>query len=485
MDLKMRGKIMCSSIDRDEQDYIKKIVEQISIQMRSNENVSDVSKVQNNCFFDCVNDAVDAAVIAQVELSKCSLKEKEKMITAIREKIRDNVYNLSQKELEETGMGRFEDKVAKHLLTIEKTPGTEDVKPEVYSGDDGLTLIERRPFGVAGCVLPSTAPSCTPIHNAICMIAAGNSVIFSPHPGGKNTSFEAIRLINEAIIEAGGPPNVVVVTKEATIQMANEIMKHPLIDLLVATGGPGVVNSILSSGKKGIGAGPGNPPVLVDETADIPKAAKDIIDGNGFENCIQCIGEKECIVVDCIADLLISEMQQNGAFFIRDKNKIEDLTNIVSLENGSVNKAYIGKDAKIILRDIGINVGDDIKSIIYEVPADHITVVEEYLMPLLPIVRVKNVDEGIKKAVKIEGRRRHSAMIHSRDVRNMTKYAKAIQTTILVKNGPSYSGVGLGGEGFVTMSIAGPTGEGLTRPRTFTREQRCTLCGDLNLRSGL
>lgn len=387
-------------------------------------------------------------------------------------------------ELEETGMGRFEDKVAKHLLTIEKTPGIEDVKPEVFSGDDGLTLIERRPFGVAGCILPSTAPSCTAVHNAICMIAAGNSVIFSPHPGEKNTSLEAIRLINEAIIEEGGPPNVVVATKEATIKMANKIMKHPKIDLLVATGGPGVVNSILSSGKKGIGAGPGNPPVLVDETADIPKAAKDIIAENGFENCIQCIGEKECFVVDCVSDLLISEMEQNGAYFIRDKNKIEQLTRLVTLENGSVNKSYIGKDAKIILEDIGIIVGDEIKSIIYEVSVDHITVVEEYLMPILPIVRVRNVDDGIEKAVKIEGRR-HSAMIHSRDVRNMTKYAKAMQTTILVKNGPSYGGVGQGGEGFVTMSIAGPTGEGLTRPRTFTREQRCTLCGDLNLRSGI
>jgi len=167
------------------------------------------------------------------------------------------------------------------------------------------------------------------------------------------------------------------------------------------------------------------------------------------------------------------------------KIKLKELTSLVTLENGNVNKKYIGKDAKIILRDIGINVGEEIKSIIYEVPADHITVVEEYLMPLLPIVRVKNVDDGIAKAVKIEGRRRHSSMIHSRNVRNITKYAKAIQTTILAKNGPSYSGVGLGGEGFVTMSIAGPTGEGLTRPRTFTREQRCTLCDDLNLRSGL
>jgi len=316
------------------------------------------------------------------------------------------------------------------------------------------------------------------------MIAAGNSAVISPHPGGKNTTLEAVRIINRAIVGVGGPANVIVSTSEATMKEAAEIMKHSDIDLLVATGGPGVVKEILSSGKKGIGAGPGNPPVLVDETADIPKAARDIIDGNSFENGIQCIGEKECLVVDCVADLLISEMQQDGAYLITDSGGLARLIELVT-SNGLPNKQYIGKDANIILRDAGINPGRGVRTIIYEACADHITVMEEYLMPLLPIVRVRDVDEGIALAVKIEGRRRHSAIMHSRDVRNITKYAKAIQTTILVKNGPSYGGVGLGGEGYVSMSLAGPTGEGITSPKTFTRPQRCVMVGELNLRSAL
>lgn len=439
---------------------------------------------KNSFLFDEVDDAVEAAVKAQKELVKYSLAKRAEMIDAIREKIRENIPFLVRMELDETGYGRYEDKVAKHLLTIDKTPGVEDIKPEVYTGDDGMTLIEKRAYGVACCILPSTAPSCTPIHNGICMVAAGNSVVFSPHPGGKNTTYAVLELMNEAIREAGGPPNIFVSTKEATIEKANEIMHHPKIDLLVATGGPGVVKAVLSSGKKAIGAGPGNPPVFVDETADIPKAAKDIIAGNSFENCIQCNGEKECLVIDSIGDLLIGEMQKNGAYLIKDMSTIDKLTDLVTTDKGGVNRKYIGKDAKIILKDIGIMVGDEIKTIIYEVASDHITVMEEYLMPLLPIVRVKNVEEGIEKAVIIEGRRRHSAVLHSRDVHTITEYAKAIQTTILVKNGPSFAGVGFGGEGYATMTIAGPTGEGLTRPKSFTRETRCALIKEFNVRSG-
>jgi propionaldehyde dehydrogenase len=432
--------------------------------------------------FDDVDDAVEAAVTAQKELMKMTLADRGRVIDAIREKTRANMEYLSRIELEETGMGRFSHKVAKHRLTIEKTPGLEDIAPEVKSGDDGLTLIERRPFGVAGCILPSTAPSCTAIHNSICMIAAGNGAVLSPHPGGTRTTLEAVRFINEAIIDAGGPKGLVNCLNAGSIEVTKELISHPKVNLLLATGGPAIVREILSSGKKAIGAGPGNPPVLVDETADIPKAAKDIIDGNSFENCLQCIGEKECFVVDCVADLLVSEMQKNGAYLLKDADLIEKLTETVT-SNGLPNKSYIGKDAAVILKAIGIDAGFDVKSIIFEVPADHIIVREEYLMPLLPIVRISNVEEGIALAVKSESGFRHSAMLHSRNVRNITKYSKAVQTTILVKNGPSYSGVGLGGEGYVAMSIAGPTGEGLTSPRTFTRPQRCVMCGELNLRS--
>jgi propionaldehyde dehydrogenase len=465
-------------------DLIKIIAEQVVAQIEKNgvSEPTNVSKAGIDGIFEDVNAAVDAAFQAQKELESISLEKRGEMISAIRKIARENVEMLASMELKETGMGNYEHKIAKHFMIIDLTPGIEDILPEVFTGDNGLTLIERRPFGVGGCIVPSTAPSVTVIHNSICMIASGNSAVISPHPGGKNTSLKVVELINQAIKEVGGPENVITTFREASIKNAEVLMKHPKIAFLLATGGPGVVKAVLSSGKKAIGAGAGNPPVLVDETADIPKAAKDIVAGNSFENCIQCIGEKEVLVVDSVADELISEMTKNGAYLLKDPNQIEKLTNLVTLENGAPNKKYIGKDAAIILRDMGISVDDDIKNIIYEVPADHITVVEEYLMPILPIVRVKNVDEGIDLAVSIEGGRRHTAVIHSKNVDNMARYAKAISTTILVKNGSSFCGSGMGGEGYTTASIAGPTGEGMTTPRTFTRQQRCALIGEMCLR---
>jgi propionaldehyde dehydrogenase len=473
---------MISSIENSG-DYVNSIIDKIVDQQDIT--AKHAGTVSNSSYlFDEVDDAVQAALKAQKQLVQCSISKRGEMIDAIRAKIRENLPFIAKEELKETGYGRFEHKMAKIKLTIDKTPGVEDIEPEVYTGDDGLTLIEKRAYGLACCVLPSTGPSSTTIHNGICMIAAGNSVIFSPHPGAKNVIYTVMELMTEAIREVGGPENVFVSVKEPTMENANKMFSHPNIDLIVATGGPGVVRAVLSSGKKAIGAGPGNPPVLVDATADIPKAAKDIVDGSSFENDIQCNGEKECFVIKEIADLLIAEMQKNGAYLIKDCKTIEKLTNLVTTDKGTPDRKYIGKDANVILKDIGITVDYDVKIIIYEVPLDHITVMEEYLMPLLPVVRVANVDEGIEYAVIAEGRRRHSAVLHSRDVHTITEYAKAVQTTILVKNGPSYSGVGFGGEGYATMTIAGPTGEGLTRPKSFTRETRCALIKEFNVRSG-
>lgn len=464
-------------------DIIKMITEQVMANMVQQCGGAKPAGICENGIYDDVDSAVEAAFYGQRELLGLSLEKRGAMIAAIREKARANVEMLSKMEMEETGYGRYEDIMARHIMLIEKTPGIEDVLPEVFTGDHGLTLIEKRPFGVTGCIVPSTNPSGTVIHNSICMIAAGNSAVISPHPGAQNVTLKTVEIINAAIREAGGPANVIVTIRDASIEKANKLMHHPKIKLLLATGGPAVVKAVLSSGKKAIGAGAGNPPVLVDETADIPKAARDIVAGNSFCNCIQCIGEKEVLVVDSVADELISEMTKCGAYLIKDRSTIDKLTHLVTLEDGSPNKKYIGKNASVILRDLGIPADDDVKDIIYEVPCDHITVVEEYLMPILPIVRIKDVEEGIDLGVRLEGGRRHTACMHSKNIDNIKRFAQEISTTIFVKNGPSYAGSGKGGEGYTTASIAGPTGEGLTKPSTFTRRQRCALIDDFSLRA--
>lgn len=460
---------------------IEEIIKIVMAEMMNKNEKTCMDEV-NSGIFENMDDAIEAAYIAQKELVKLTLEGRERLLKAIREEIGKNIELLSTLAVEETGMGRVEDKIKKNTLVINKTPGTEDLRSEVYTGDDGLTLIELSAFGVIGAITPSTNPSETTICNAIGMIAAGNSIVFSPHPGAKNTSIKTIEIMNTAIAKVGGPKNLLTAVANPKMETATVMMKHPKINMIVATGGPGVVKAALSTGKKAIGAGAGNPPVVVDETANIEKAAKDIIDGCSLDNNLPCIAEKEVIVVDSVADFLIHCMKKHGVYHLTDVELLNKLEKLIVGENGAPNKKYIGKNADYILKAVGVDVDKTVRVIITEVKADHPFVVEELMMPVLPIVRVKNINEAIDLAVKVEHGNRHTAIMHSRDVDNLTKCAKALQTTIFVKNAPSYAGIGFGGEGYTTYTIAGPTGEGLTSAKSFTRKRRCVLGGGFSIK---
>lgn len=428
--------------------------------------------------FPSIDAAVQAATQAQSQLVSMTLEQRRAMIEAIRRVSRDYAEDFSRRALDETGMGRLEDKIQKHRVAADATPGVEDLEAKSWTGDHGLTVVEMAPYGVVGAITPSTHPVPTMVNNAICIISAGNSVVFNVHPAGKNVSMYAVRLLNEAIVQAGGPANLVTAVAEPTLDTANDLFTHPGIRLLLVTGGPGVAHAAMSSPKKAIVAGPGNPPVVVDETADLKKAAKDIIDGGAFDNNILCIGEKQVFVVDSVADELKRLMVQYSAHEL-DANQIEALAKeaFVMGPDGepAANRELVGRCAWVLAERIGLKVGESLRMLIGETSADHIFVQEEQMMPFLPIVRVRDVDEGIRLSIISEHGYKHTAIIHSRNIENMHKMACAVDTTIFVKNGPSFAGVGLGGEGFGTYSIAGPTGEGLTSPRTFTRARRCAL----------
>ncbi len=441
--------------------------------------------------FSTMEEAIEAAKTAYKLFRGYSLQQRENMITKIREKIMAEAETMAKMGVEETGMGRVTDKIIKHTLVAEKTPGTEDLQTNAFSGDNGLTVIEMAPFGLIGSITPTTNPSETVLCNSIGMLAAGNCVIFNPHPRAINTSNYAVDLINRAVLEAGGPENVVVSVTKPTLKTADAMIKCPDVKLLVATGGPGVVRTLLSSGKKAIGAGAGNPPVIVDETADIRKAAKDIVAGASFDNNLPCIAEKECFAVESIKDELIHYMTQSGAYLLKNKSDIDKLVKVALTEEECkqgegcsdrakrklmLNKDWVGKDANLFLEAIGItDAPKDTRLIIMETTEDHPFVAEELMMPILPIVSVKDVDEAIRLGVKYEHGNRHSAHMHSKNIDNLTKFAREVETTIFVKNAPSYAGIGAGGEGHTTFTIAGPTGEGITSARSFTRQRRCVL----------
>ncbi|WP_280770577.1 aldehyde dehydrogenase family protein [Salipaludibacillus daqingensis] len=452
---------------------------------------STLNQRDDDGVFTNVNEAVEQSVKAQATFVKnISLDGRTKVLQAIKDVVLREKRDLSERVVQETGLGSIEDKVLKHELVVAKTPGVEDLRTEAMSGDNGLTIVEDAPYGVIVAVTPVTNPTTTIVNNGLSMIAAGNSVVFNVHPSSKLVCGHLVRVINRAIVDAGGPANLISMIEEPTLETLKELAAHPKVRLLVGTGGQGLVRSLLQSGKKAIGAGAGNPPVIVDETANLEQAAKSIILGASFDHNILCIAEKEVFVLKEVADDLIYQFLQHDAYVL-NRDELEKVMNLVLIEdrldkNASpgcslqtkktyhISKEWIGQSANKILQKIGIR-KENARLLLCEVDFEHPFVQLEQMMPVLPIVRVDSFEEAVDKAVSAEHGNRHTAVIHSKNVDRMSTFARAIETTIFVKNASSLAGVGFGGEGYTTMTIAGPTGEGVTSARSFTRKRRCVL----------
>ena len=430
--------------------------------------------------FSTVDEAVRAASIAQPLYVALPLEVRARILASIRECMRANAELIARTAHDETGLGRYEDKVVKNRLVTDKTPGLEELAPQAVTGDHGLTLMEPAPFGVIGAITPSTNPTSTIICNAIGMLAAGNAVVFCVHPLAQRCSTMTVALLNTAIAAAGGPPNVVTCLSHSSIETAHEMMGHPGIRLLVVTGGGAVVQAAMASGKRAICAGPGNPPVVVDETAHLDKAARDIILGASTDNNIICVDEKEVFVVSSVADRLIQSMVGQGAILLDDL-RLRQIENLVFAKHpgprgrGAMNHDLIGKDISVILARVGMNVPASARLAIVDVDESHPLLWSEQMMPILPICRVPTAERAIDLAIEVEGGNRHTAVMHSTHLNRLSRMAKACDCSIFVKNGRSQAGLGLDGEGYCSFTIASPTGEGLTGPRQFSRWRRCVL----------
>jgi acyl-CoA reductase-like NAD-dependent aldehyde dehydrogenase len=427
-----------------------------------------------------VDSAVAAAGVAQRELVALPLETRRALIEGMRRAVLSANESLSAQAVAETGLGNVADKQAKNALAATKTPGVEDVESVAYTDEHGLTLVERAPYGVIGAITPVTNPIATVTSNSIGMIAAGNSVVFNVHPNAKGISNRLVALLNEAIEAEGGPRNLLTAVGSPTIESAGALMKHRGVAILVVTGGPAVVRAAMGSGKKAICAGPGNPPCVVDGTADLVKAGRDIVAGSSFDHNVVCICEKEVLAVAGIADRLKDEMRKSGAFELSGA-QAEAVTKLVIAEpggpgrEGAPNKSFVGKSPQVIARGAGFEVPGETRLLLMEVGRDHPLVWTEQLMPVLPLVRMASADEAIDFAQQVEQGCRHTAMMHSHDIEKLSRMAKVMNCSLFVKNGPCYAGLGQGGAGFTSFTIASPTGEGITRARTFTRERRCTL----------
>jgi propionaldehyde dehydrogenase len=418
--------------------------------------------------------AAKAARKAFEQNERTAVATRVKMVEAMRKAVLANNDALSRYAVEETGLGRYEDKLEKNKLVAIKTPGCEILRPQAYTGDDGLMLTERAPYGVMLAITPTTNPTETILCNAIGMVAAGNAVVFNVHPSAAQVCNWCVHILNEAIQSAGGPRDVLISVEKPTVESANILMKHPLVRIVVVTGGPVVVKAAMNSGKKSICAGPGNPPAVVDETANLGKAADAIVRGASLDNNIVCIAEKEVIAVDAIANKLIEELKRQPVLWL-NHGQVAQLERIV-LDGDHVNKDWVGKDAGVIAKAIGISGhGHDLRLLMCEVDEQHPFVQHELLMPVIPLFRTHSSTDALAAAVRVEHGFHHTATMHSTNIDNMSAMARVCNCSIFVKNDASYAGLGLGGEGYTSFTIASPTGEGLTTAIHFTRERRCTL----------
>lgn len=467
---------------------IRDVVAQVLAEIRhsgGNGRPAGKSYVGRRGVFDCPDQAIAAARSAFEQLSERGMEERRRIIAHIRRIASEQAVELGAMEMEETKIGRLEHKIEKLKVLGERTPGVEFMRSEAFSGDHGLAVVEHAPFGVIGAITPVTHSLPTLTGNAISMIAAGNSVVVNPHPSGKRVAVEGVKRYNEAIYKDLGIDNLISIVAEPTLESANTIFNHRSVSLICVTGGPAVARAALKCGKRAVVAGPGNPPVVVDETADLDRAAKAIIHGASYDNNLLCIAEKEVFVVEAVFDRMMDAMERAGAVRLNDRETAA-LTKaaIVPVGEGDArhdapSKEFLGKDAAVLAKAAGRTVSRETELLFAETDYENPFVAVEQMMPFVPFVRCRDFDEAVARAKEAEHGFRHTSIIHSHNVRHMTRMGRIMDTTLFVKNGPCMASLGLGGEGYLSFSIAGPTGEGVTTPLTFTRERRCSMIDDL------
>jgi aldehyde dehydrogenase len=434
--------------------------------------------------FDDAGEAVAAANAAQRKFQLLGIEARRKAVDCVRRICIERAEELGKDEFEETKIGRLVHKIEKLKVAGEKTPGVEYLTTRAFSGENGIALEEFAPFGVVGIITPVTHSLPTLAGNAINILAAGNALVCNPHPSGAAIAVKGTQLFNQAIAKAIGIDSLLTIIGKPTLESAQAIFDHRDVRLLCVTGGPAVGRAALRSPKRAIVAGPGNPPVVVDETADLENAARSIIQGGAYDNNLLCIGEKEVFAVASIFDELMDAMTRAGAVRL-DAGQIAALTKaaFVAGEGGKmmVNKDLIGLDAAVLARHAGVNVAAATELVFGETEESHPFVDHEQMMPFVPFVRVPDVDTAIALAKKYEHGFKHTAIIHSRNVETITRMGREMDTTLFVQNGPCMAGLGLGGEGYPSFSIATPTGEGVTTPLTFTRVRRSSTIGSMRV----
>ena len=425
--------------------------------------------------FATVGEAVEAARAAQRVLAKGGVALRDTAIAAIRRVGHEQAEALAKAAHEETGLGRVRDKVAKNHLAAERSVGTEDfTEPRAFAGQFGLTIEDWLPWGVVASVTPTNSPSAFMVNHGITMLAGGNAVVFNAHPMCKWTSMRTVELMNEAVVAARGPDNLMTGVVSPTLDTARELVTHDGVDMLCITGGAELVRDAFGTGKRVIAAGPGMPVSVVDDTADPRWAAEEIFKGAVFDNTILCIGEKAVVAADRVHGDLLAAFGELPAQVLTDDEVDRVYRTVIDASGGRprTRREFVGRDAEVLMEAAGLRARKPVGLLVAPVERDHPLFWMEQFCPLLPVVRTKDSDAAIDLGIEAEGGNRHTAMIYSNFPPNVERFAREASTVVTVVNGCSLRGLGAEGEGYPGFAIGTVTGEGITSPRHFAQVRR-------------
>lgn len=410
--------------------------------------MSEIDKNEELKIKNSIEKLIEKAKIASKEYMKLNQEQVNNIVKAMSMAGLENHMKLAKMAVEETGRGVYEDKITKnlfatdyiyHSIKYDKTVGVIEKNDE----DDYIKIAE--PIGIIAGVTPVTNPTSTVIFKSMIAAKTRNVIIFGFHPSAQKCSVEAAKIVRDAAIKAGAPENCILWIEEPSVTATNLLMNNPAVDLILATGGTGMVKAAYSCGKPALGVGPGNVPCYIDKTAKLKTSVNDLVMSKSFDNGMICASEQAVIVDKEIYEEFEDLMRKAGCYFVSKEEK-EKLQNAM-FQDGKLNSKIPGQSAYNIAKQAGFEVPETTKVlVVYEegIGQDY-PFSKEKLSPVLAYYIVENKEEGIEKAEKLleNGGLGHSAVIHSEDEETILEFSERVKVGRIIVNSPSsHGGIG-------------------------------------------
>lgn len=397
-----------------------------------------------------VRDLVKAAKLAQKKFAELNQSEIDEAVKGLVEIAAANAESLARLACEETGFGKWQDKMAKNILASEKLwEFMKDMKTLGILHEDHEKKVVQigTPMGVIAGLIPSTNPTSTVIYKALIALKAGNSIVFSPHPSAKKCIMETVRILREGCAIYGIPEELISCISIPTIEATDALMKHPDVDMILATGGSAMVKAAYSSGTPALGVGPGNVPAYIERSADIEDAVEKIFRSKGFDNGTVCASEQAIVTEKCIEQRVREEVIKRGGFFLRGE-ALEKVKAIMERPNGGMNPKIVGKSAHDIAAMAGIEIPAQATILLSDEPGvgEKYPFSKEKLTQLLGFYVVNDWHEACELCIELleNGGLGHTLSIHSKDEKIIREFAFKKPVSRFLVNTPSTHGaVGL------------------------------------------